>query len=395
MTFDEAMKWLHSRRRFGIRPGLKTTQSLLALLGNPEKKLRFLHIAGTNGKGSVCAFLDSILRTEGKKTGLFTSPHLVDFRERIIVNGRPIPKKATTEGLTLLRELENSHIHELEPTFFELTTVLAIWYFLQKNAEVIIWETGMGGRLDATNVVTPLVSIVTSISFDHKKWLGNSLREIAREKSGIFKPGIPAVSVPQSIEVAEMLRSRATIGRVPLYFVRAPWGASKIGLHGEHQRWNAALAVAALRASGIAISTNSISYGLANTHWPGRFQILSSGLVVDGAHNPGAMYALITTWKEIFGDRQACVVFGSLGSKESKKMLEILSAIAREFRLVPVTGLQSSTRYLAPPCKIIGYFRSLCAALTTPLQPEGTIILVTGSLFLVGEILAQKGAVSC
>src|SRR5437868_7489396 len=203
MTFDKALKWLYSKRRFGIRLGLETTQFLLVLLGNPEKKLRFLHIAGTNGKGSVCAFLDSILKAEGKKTGLFTSPHLVDFRERICVNGRPISKEATAEGLTLLKDslgdLEISH--KLEPTFFELTTVLATWYFLQQNAEVIIWETGMGGYWDATNVVSLLVSVITSISFEHRQWLGNSLREIAFEKSGIFKPGIPAVSVPQSIEV--------------------------------------------------------------------------------------------------------------------------------------------------------------------------------------------------
>ncbi|QQY08419.1 MAG: bifunctional folylpolyglutamate synthase/dihydrofolate synthase [Candidatus Xiphinematobacter sp.] len=393
MTFDKALRWLYSRRRFGIRLGLETTQFLLALLGNPEKKLRFLHVAGTNGKGSVCAFLDSILRAEGKKTGLFTSPHLMDFRERIRVNGRPISKEAAAEGLTLLRDLANSHTHKLrklEPTFFELATALATWYFLRKNAEVAIWETGMGGRWDATNVVTPLVSIVTSISFDHQQWLGNSLVEIACEKSGIFKAGVPAVSAPQSIEVAETLRSRAAIYRVPLYFVKAPWSASKIGLRGEHQRWNAAVAVAALEASGITISTDSISNGLANTHWPGRFQILSERLVVDGAHNPGATRTLVATWKEVFGNQQACVVFGSLEDKESKRMLEILSTITREFRFVPVTNHRSSGRYLAPPHKIIGHFENLSAALIAPPQPENTIILITGSLFLVGEILAQK-----
>jgi dihydrofolate synthase / folylpolyglutamate synthase len=396
MTFDEALKWLYSKQRFGIRLGLETTQSLLALLGNPENKLRFLHIAGTNGKGSVCAFLDSILRAERKKTGLFTSPHLVDFRERICVNGRPISREATAEGLTLLkdllRDLEISH--KLEPTFFELTTVLATWYFLQQDVEVTIWETGMGGYWDATNVVTPLVSVITSISFDHRQWLGNSLREIALEKSGIFKPGIPAVSAPQSIEVEETLRSRAAASRIPLYFVEAPWSSSKIGLHGEHQRWNAALAVAALEASSVTVSASSISYGLANTYWPGRFQILSSRLVVDGAHNLGAACALVATWKEVFGNQRACVVFGSLEDKESKEMLEVLSTITREFRFVPVTGHRFDTKYQVPLCKTIGYFESLGAALISPLQPENTIILVTGSLFLVGEVLAERRTIS-
>lgn len=388
MTFQKALQWLYSTQCLGIRLGVKNVQSLLSLLDHPEKQLRFLHVAGTNGKGSVCAFLDAILQADGRKTGLFTSPHLVDFRERICVSGHPISKEDTAEGLTLLRDLSNAH--KLECTFFELATALAAWYFSRRNAEIIIWETGIGGQLDATNVVTPLASILTSISFDHQQLLGNSLGEIASEKAGIFKPGVPAVSMPQSAEVEQILHRKAVLCCAPLYFIETPWNTSKVGLYGEHQRWNAALAVAALDTGGITVSTESIYYGLANVQWPGRFQMLSNNLVIDGAHNLASTCALVATWKEVFGEQEACVVFGSLADKESEKMLDTLSVITREFRLVPVSHRRSSTQYITPAGKVAGYFDSLDAALFSFLKNERTMILVTGSLFLVGEILAQK-----
>ena len=393
MTFQKALKWLYSRQRFGIKLGLENVKNLLALLDNPEKKLTFLHVAGTNGKGSVCAFLDAILRADGRKTGLFTSPHLVDFRERICVSGQPISQEDASEGLTLLRDLSNSR--RLEPTFFEFATVLAAWYFLRQNVQIVIWETGMGGHLDATNVVTPLVSVITSISFDHQQWFGSTLREIASEKAGIFKPGVPVVSMPQSVEVEEVLHRKAVGSCVPIYFIEAPWNTSKVGLHGKHQRWNAALAVAALDAGGITVSTESIYHGLANIQWPGRFHILSNRLVLDGAHNPAAACALVATWKEVFNEQKACVVFGALEDKENKKMLETLSVITREFRFVPVASRRSSNKYLAPSGKAIGYFESPNTALTSFFQSESasTMILVTGSFFLVGEVLAQKSMV--
>ncbi len=388
MTFDEALDWLYSTQQFGIKLELDNMKALLSLLGNPEKGLKFLHVAGTNGKGSVCAFLDAILRAGGYKTGLFTSPHLADFRERICLNGTPISQQEVAEGLTLLRNAADN-ANTLAPTFFEFTTALAIWHFSRQNADIVVWETGLGGRWDATNVVTPVVSVITSISYDHTQWLGETLAKIASEKAGIFKPSIPAVSAPQLAEAAEELRRRADGNGVPLRFVEAPWSTSEIGLRGMHQRWNAALAVAALDA--LPLSPDSIRQGLAHVQWPGRFQMLSDRLVVDGAHNPDATRALVATWREVFGNRRASVVFGSLRDKESVEMLRILSEIAEEFLFVPVANARSrsANEHPAPEGMIARYFENSAMALNTALAGGG-MVLVAGSLFLVGEVLAQK-----
>ena len=394
MTFDEALDWLYSTQHFGIKLGLDNMKALLSLLGNPEKRLKFLHVAGTNGKGSVCAFLDAILRAEGYKTGLFTSPHLVDFRERICLNGTPISQQEVAEGLTLLRNATGDG-SALVPTFFEFTTALAAWHFSRQNAEIVVWETGLGGRWDATNVVTPLVSVITSIAYDHKQWLGETLAKIAAEKAGIFKPDIPAVSAPQLAEAEEELFRRASEQGVFLRFVEVPWITSEIGLHGIHQRWNAALAVAALNAGGVALSPDSVRQGLVQVHWPGRFQMLSDRLMVDGAHNPDAIRTLVVTWREVFGNRQASVVFGSLRDKESDGMLQILSEIAEEFLFVPVanTRSRSANEHQAPEGISARYFESSSVALDVALAGDG-MVLVVGSLFLVGEVLAQKQGIA-
>ena len=192
MTWDDGLAWIYSTRETNIKFGLEKTHRLLDALGRPEKNLRFLHVAGTNGKGSVCAMLDAILRRSGYKVGLFTSPHLMDFRERIRVDGKMISRSAAAEGLSRIKgaveEWENG------PTFFEIATILALDHFASQGCDFVVLETGMGGRLDSTNAVTPLVSVVTPIAMDHMSWLGDTLPEIAGEKAGIIKSGVPAVS---------------------------------------------------------------------------------------------------------------------------------------------------------------------------------------------------------
>ncbi|PWU09333.1 MAG: hypothetical protein C5B47_03615 [Verrucomicrobia bacterium] len=384
----EALSWLYSTQRIGIKLGLDNIRSLLSLLESPERQMSFVHVAGTNGKGSVCAFTDSILRAQGYKTGLFTSPHLVAFQERIRAQGEPISLEEIAEGLTLLKEI----IHQMDnvPTFFEITTALAIWYFQKKDVEVAVWETGMGGRWDATNVVTPLVSVITPVAFDHKEWLGNTLTKIASEKAGIFKPGVPAVSAPQLDEAAEELRRVADSQRVPLRFIEKPHTVSPLGLRGPHQQWNAALAVESIKSSGLIVTEKAILRGLFEVQWLGRFQMLSSRLIVDGAHNPTAISALISTWRETFKEEKARVVFGSLKDKESEEMLRILSEIAREFLFVSLENPRSrpAIEYRAPLAIPARHFENSEAALSVALN-SNELILVTGSLFLVGEILAQ------
>ncbi|MGA1130574.1 MAG: bifunctional folylpolyglutamate synthase/dihydrofolate synthase, partial [Chthoniobacterales bacterium] len=199
MNFREALAWLYAAQTFGIKLGLENTRRLLSAIGDPQDRMSFIHVAGTNGKGSVCAMLDAVLREGGMRPGLYTSPHLVDFSERIRVGGAPIPDEAVAEGLSLLRASSADWDHQ--PTFFELATVLAAWWFDRSGVGVAIWETGMGGRLDATNVVTPLVSVIAPVGMDHQQWLGSTPAAIAAEKAGIIKPGIPVVSSPQVEEV--------------------------------------------------------------------------------------------------------------------------------------------------------------------------------------------------
>src|SRR5437870_11073841 len=243
LTYKEALAWLYSIQRFGIKLGLENIRRLLAELHVDLRGTRVIHVAGTNGKGSVCAMIDSICRANGHRTGLFTSPHLVTFRERIRVNGKMISEDAVTGGLTTIRNLVADW--DPHPTFFEVTTALALKHFAESKIDLVILETGLGGRLDATNAVQSNVSIITPIDFDHEEWLGNTLAEIAGEKAGIIKPGVPVVCAPQRPEAANVIRARAAESEAPLQFVTESYGHSPIALRGEYQKQNAAVAIAA------------------------------------------------------------------------------------------------------------------------------------------------------
>ena len=384
MTPDEALDWLHASEFTGIKLGLENTERLLAACGHPEKRTRFLHVAGTNGKGSTCAMLDAILRRAGFRTGLYTSPHLVDFRERIRVNGEMIPCEDLAEGLTRLRDAVRDWDHA--PTFFEISTVLALDYFARSGCDIVVLETGMGGRLDSTNAVTPLVSTITPIDMDHMQWLGDTLEKIASEKAGIIKPGIPVVSAPQQPAAAEVLRKSAAERGAEIRFVSEPC-LHPLALAGAHQKWNAALAVETLRASGLEISESAIREGLLQTDWPARFQRVGR-FIVDGAHNAHSATALAKTWREVFAERQATVVFGALADKDYPEILAHLEPLAARFLFVPVENPRSeSPAALAPrvsrPSQIHATLESALRAALDFSDP----ILVTGSLFLAGEAL--------
>jgi dihydrofolate synthase/folylpolyglutamate synthase len=291
-----ALTWLYSVQQFGIKPGLANTRRLLRELALPGARQKFLHVAGTNGKGSTCAFIESILRTAGERTGLFTSPHLVSFCERMRCGGRMIELEEAEQGIEALRAVVSGW--DPHPTFFELTMALALDWMDRSGAEVVVLETGMGGRLDATNALTPLVSVITPIAMDHQQWLGNSIAEIAAEKAGIIKPGIPVVSAPQHPAAAEVIRAAAEYSGSALTVVEEPW-PGPLPLAGEHQRWNAAVAVAAVREAGFRLPHEILVRGLAATAWPGRFQMLPGRRVVlDGSHNPHGTEATVATWKQ-------------------------------------------------------------------------------------------------
>jgi dihydrofolate synthase/folylpolyglutamate synthase len=391
-AYQEALTWLFGTQRFGIKLGLENTERLFAALDLPAPNERIVHVAGTNGKGSVCALLDSVCRAAGYRTALFTSPHLVTFRERIQVNGELISEEAVARGLTKIRRL----IAEWDPhpTFFEITTALALDYFREQETEIVILETGMGGRLDATNATHPVVSVITPIDFDHQKWLGATLPEIAREKAGIIKPGVPVVSALQPPEAEAVIRERAAELDAPLDFVRQPFERLPIALSGMHQKQNTALALSALHTAKIEIADDAIARGLTTVVWPARFQRWDDRTVIDGAHNPAGARILAQTWREIFGEQKATVILAVLQEKDAAGICRALAPIAhrwllpsiRSARALPPEELRLTIQDQHPdaPLALAASFAGAWAEA----QRDAAPILITGSLHFAGEALA-------
>lgn len=415
MTYREALAWVYGLQRFGIKLGLENTQRLIAeccsgfCVNRPASAStpKVIHVAGTNGKGSVCAMMDSICRAQGYRTGLFTSPHLVTFRERIRVNGEMISEDAVANGLTAIRNLV-AH-WDPHPTFFEVTTALALKYFSEAKIDVTILETGIGGRLDATNAIQSDVSVITQIDFDHEEWLGNTLAEIAKEKAGIIKPEIPVVSAPQRPEAKKVIRARAAECEAPLRFVTASYDGSPIALHGQHQKQNAAMAIAALCAAKIDVDNSTIAHGLATIDWPARFQKWDERTIIDGAHNPAAARTLAETWCEVFGDQRATLILAILSDKDLRGICKALVPIAGSVFLPEIR----SERAASPEelAKILASIRPFCSAGASPAgnrrgwptisitksvgealglaRAKPNPILITGSLHFAGEVLAD------
>ncbi len=396
MNYREALGWLFGTQRFGIKLGLEASHRLFRALGvesSPNECI--LHVAGTNGKGSVCAMLDAICRAAGRRTALFTSPHLVTFRERMQVDGVLISEEEVARGLTKIRQLVAEW--EPHPTFFEIATALALAHFRAARAEVVILETGMGGRLDSTNAIAATVSVLTPIDYDHQKWLGHSLSEIAREKAGIIKPRTPVVSALQAEAAAQIIRTRAAECAAPLEFVREPFTRFPVGLTGSHQKENAALAVAALRASPLPLDEAAIEQGLATVQWPARFQRWNARTVIDGAHNPAGARSLARVWQETFGAERATVILASLNDKDVAGFCDALAPIVGRVLLPRIR----SERALAPsdlrltiaqqlPAVPVTIFASFPEAWSAAQEGTG-LVLLTGSLHFAGEALAYLG----
>jgi dihydrofolate synthase/folylpolyglutamate synthase len=383
---------------------------LAARLGDPQAGLRFLHLAGSNGKGSTAAFCESVLRAAGHRVGLYTSPHLVSIRERIQVDREPISEGAFAEGMTAVAAAA-----EGEPTFFELMTALSLRQFAREKVDWIVWETGLGGRLDATNIVRPAVSILTTISLEHTQYLGTRLEEIAREKAGIIKAGVPVVSgvgegVAREVIAAESRRLGAPLHEVDMdgpvenpglragrQWARLGGREYELGLIGAHQVRNAACAVAALRLLPDPPGLDAVARGLASVSWPGRFQIVSESppVVLDGAHNTAAMRTLLATWCDYLAsrgmaNRPAHLLFGAVTDKDVAGMAALLRPHVDRVSLVRLASDRS-----ADPADLARHFPGLACAVLDSLaafRPDpDRPVLATGSLFLVGELLARRG----
>ena len=404
MTYEESIAWLYSTQAVGIKLGLENITRLLGCLGvetapRPGSGPVIFHVAGTNGKGSVCAMLDAVCRAAGLRTALFTSPHLVSFRERIRCNGVMIPEADAAAGLARIRErIADWPQH---PTFFEIATALALAWFQQERAEVIVLETGMGGRLDATNAVTPAVAVITALSFDHGQYLGGTLEEIAAEKAGIFKPGVPVVSAPQLPAAAGVMESAAARLGCSLRWISEP-APYAVALPGSHQKLNAAVALAALDAAGLSLSPACIAQGLAGVVWPGRFQRIDGpegvSLILDGAHNEAAAARLARTWRECYGEERPVVLLGVLRDKDVAAVCRALAPLGAAFIAVPVHSVRSCTAAelaqfvteaaAGADCRVAGSVEEGLLLAQAHARATGRRVLITGSLFLIGETLA-------
>ena len=404
MTYAGAIQFLYGLRLFGAKFGLENTQKLAALAGNPQDRLRFIHVAGTNGKGSTCAMLESIYRAAGLRVGLFTSPHLVSFRERIQVNRQLISEADVVRLVEELQPWLKQFPADHHPTFFEVVTVMALNFFAEQKCGLVIWETGLGGRLDATNIVTPLISVITNIGIEHSEWLGDTVEKIAAEKAGIIKPGVPAITGAQPGAGLEVIAAMAKAKQARLtgldegQTTRPPLGTMALPLHGPHQRLNAACAAAIVRelADQIPVSDEALREGLSAVHWPGRMQYVRTAtdqtVVLDGAHNPAGTEALRVALQAEFPNAKPTVIFGVFRDKDWAGMCHSLAPLAGRLVLTPVHSdrtedpakLASACREANPhaPIEVCGSLRE--ALKDTAREP---LVVIAGSLYLVGEAM--------
>lgn len=406
---------------FGANFGLERVRRLAELAGNPHERLRFIHVAGTNGKGSVCAILESIYRAAGRRTGLYTSPHLVHFGERLQVN-RELPSEpeivqlvervrgllaeGTRRGWWEPSEGGATVIGLGHPTFFEVVTVMGLIHFAEQNCDLVIWETGLGGRLDATNLVTPLASVITNVALEHTQVLGDTVTKIAAEKSGIIKAGVPVITGAADPEVLRVIREVAASRRAPCIVANASPRESLIArqVAPGYQRTNAGIALAVIDAlqARAPVSSAQLETGLRQFQWPGRLQTFEARgrrVLVDGAHNQAGLRALRETLAASPDWRPCPVIFGTFADKDFSAVLPELTALASRVVLVPVQSVRSAEPAIlaerlaaAQPALPVRICLSLAEALAqTAHEP---MALITGSLYLVGEaieLLAARG----
>lgn len=421
---------LFERRTFGIKLGLEVEESILAALDHPERSFLPIHVAGTNGKGSVCTMLESIFREAGFRTGLYTSPHLVRFNERIQVKGRPITDAELLELWQVGEAAEKRAAlgkDWTESTFFEFTTALAFEFFKRQQVQVGVVEVGMGGRLDATNVMTPLVSVITPVSLEHMEYLGKDVTAIAGEKAAIIKPGRPVVYVqpdPEAEQVVvkmaaqqgsscvnaldavrvERVRQNLEGQHVRIESANQSYGTVRLRLLGRHQLMNGALAVAAAEeafgAMNMPVSVEAVKAGLEGAVWPGRLQVLEKDpvTILDGGHNPGAARVLAEALRELAGRKPVGLICGMCGDKDMAGFFKPLSRSVKQLWAVrlrtprsadPEAIVKMAARF-GIPGEIAGLAEARTAARSWAGKANGAIC-VAGSLFLAGEVLEEEG----
>jgi len=384
--------------------GLERIRAVLAALGNPERAYRVVHVAGTNGKGSTCAMIEAGLRAAGIRTGLFTSPHLIEPTERIRIDGIPVTPEQFQQAFEVVHNCAERLDLDCHPTYFETVTAMGFWLFRELGVETAVVETGLGGRLDATNVTQPVLTVITPIDFDHEAYLGHTLEAISGEKAGILKPGVPTVFARQRPEAAAVLTARATelgvtVKRAEDFEIRdleidsrgSRFSGIVVPLAGEHQLDNAVTAALSLEALGISPD------GIAMTQWPGRLEYVAPNpdVLLDGAHNPAGARALARYLKRFFPDRRIWMIYGAMRDKAVEEVAGILFPLASEL----IFPALDSSRALRPETLVDlagrGQTVTNIAAAIEILKPRAEqedlsddVVVITGSLLLVGEARA-------
>lgn len=418
MGYLETLERIHSLNKFGSRPGLDRINMLLEKMENPQNELRFIHVAGTNGKGSVCALVSSVLRCAGYKTGLFISPYITSFCERIQINNEMIPEEKLTEVADYVFSLTDElNAQGIIITEFEFVMAVAFEYFKRENCDVVVLEVGLGGRLDSTNVIkAPLCSVITKIGLDHTDILGETIKDIAREKGGIIKKGTRVVSSPQTAEARGVFEEICKEKNVPLRFSDALEIKVKsttlsgtefeyrgenirLPLLGEHQVENLKTALCALEEVSSAldkIDINAIKEGVESAHNPARFEIVGEDpcVIIDGAHNPDGMSTFAESIKKYAGDKKGVLVIGMLADKDSRTSLKYIGGLFGKAYTVPVDNPRAmKTQEMAELCK--EYFEDVTAfedatdalvAAYKDAKDTGVHLCVCGSLYLASQI---------
>lgn len=410
---NAAIDWIHGARYKGQKNGLENTRALLEALGNPQRKFRCVHIAGTNGKGSTAAFTERALREAGYTTGLYTSPYLIRYNERVQVCGVPIADEDLVEIMEFIAAKVDILVKNgIYPTTFELGTALAFEYFARRGVDVAVVEVGLGGRFDSTNVITPAVSLIAAIGLDHVKVLGDTVEQIAFEKAGIIKPGVPAVVQAQAENILDVFRvatdergCELTIAQAPESITESPHGARftlngeeyEIGLCGRHQLLNASLAIAGLKKLGVPSA--AIKRGLALAKWPCRLEWVN-GALIDGAHNPQGAQALRDYLDAYFPGESVTLVTGMMHDKQMDEVARILAPACKRVIATAVSGEPRA----ALPEELQALYASL--GVHTQTAPEITaatdmamkfdgIKVFAGSLYIAGAVREYLAGRDC
>ncbi len=430
MSFVDTIDYLYRLQQYGMKFGLDNILRLMAALGNPQDAFRSVHIAGTNGKGSTAAMIEAMLRTAGVTTGLFTSPHLISFTERIRVNGREIPE---ADVVALADEVRRAaaEIPDFSPTFFEVTTAIAFLYFRRMQVDWAVVEVGMGGRLDATNILMPETVVITGIDMDHREFLGGKLQQIAAEKAGIIKQRRPVITALQQPVAMEVLARKAAEAGSALYALGKDFSAEitaedltgiridyqgvssqrglAVQLAGRHQAMNAAIAVRTIEEITRAYPALrcDISGGLGRVSWPGRLQFVKEHppVLIDGAHNPQAAAVLAAYLKKALDlYSRIILIMGIMADKDRAGIMRPLLPLASEIIFTaPAYGRAASPEDLAAEARSLGAFPktaptvSDALAMAEEMATQGDLIVATGSFYTIGEVqeaLGQRGVLT-